>query len=38
VGHSGQGLLLAPDFELVTSAGEVVSNVTLKGRPALLVF
>lgn len=38
VGHSGQGLSLAPDFELVTSAGEVVSNVTLKGRPALLVF
>lgn len=38
VGHSGQGLSLAPDFELVTSAGEVVSNVTLRGRPALLVF
>lgn len=38
VGHSGQGLSAAPEFELVTSAGEVVNNATLRGRPALLVF
>ena len=28
----------APAFELVTSAGEAVSNETLKGTPSLLVF
>ena len=38
VGHSGGELPQAPDFDLVTSTGEVVSNITLRGRPALLVF
>ncbi|HEX2056611.1 MAG TPA: TlpA disulfide reductase family protein [Nitrospiraceae bacterium] len=28
----------APAFEIVTAGGETVSNDTLKGRPALLVF
>ncbi len=38
VGHGGEGLSAAPDFELVTVGGEVVSNVSLRGQPALLVF
>ena len=38
VGHGGQDLPFAPDFELVTSTGEAVSNITLRGRPVLLVF
>lgn len=38
VGHSGQGLSAAPEFEFVTLAGEVVNNTTVRGRPVLLVF
>ncbi|MGZ8422357.1 MAG: TlpA family protein disulfide reductase [Nitrospira sp.] len=28
----------SPEFELVTSTGDVISNATLRSRPALLVF
>ena len=28
----------APAFEIITAGGETLSNTTLKGRPALLVF
>ena len=36
--NSAQALSPAPEFELVTSTGEVANNVTLRGRPALLIF
>ncbi len=38
VGYSAQVLPSAPEFELVTSAGDAVSNATLRGRPTLLIF
>lgn len=31
-------LIPSPEFELVTSTGDVISNATLRSRPALLVF
>lgn len=38
VSHGAPGLPSAPEFELVTSAGDAVSKTTLRNRPALLVF
>ena len=38
VSHSGQTLAPAPEFELVTSAGEAISNASVRGHPTLLVF
>ena len=36
--YSANASFPTPAFELVTSTGDVFSNVTLKGRPALLIF
>lgn len=38
LGWGGSTLTPSPEFELVTSTGDVISNATLRSRPALLVF
>lgn len=38
LGWGGSTLPPSPEFELVTSTGDVISNATLRSRPALLVF
>lgn len=38
VSHSTSELSQAPPFELVTSAGDALSNATLSDRPTLLIF
>ena len=38
LGWAVSTLTPSPEFELVTSTGDVISNATLRSRPALLVF